>query len=187
MSNARKFGGGLFRNRKFGIGFGHTNQKRSVLTVKKFCLFVFFGVFATQLIYLGELSQIKYTARRNKSIHYSQYIDEYLHGTNKTALFEKRTQVIGAYYKKKINENINKQLQNNNNNDNAKTNNVRKVLLLTSNPRSGSSYVGEILTSMPNVSYFFEPLWLTSQNNKFKDLFNEVKSAFLNHVHNYQF
>ena len=164
MSNARKYSGGLFRNRKFGI-----NQKKSGLTVKKFCLFVFFGVFATQLIYLGELSQIKYTSRRNKSILYSQYIDEYLHGTNKTALFQKRTQVIGAYYKQKINEKVNKQLHNN-------CDNVQKVLLLTSNPRSGSSYVGEILTSMPNVSYFFEPLWLTSQNNKFKDLFNEVCS-----------
>ena len=177
MSNTRKHanGGGLFRNRKFGI----LNQKKSVLSVKKFCLFVFFGVFATQLIYLGELSQIKYTTKRNNSIYYNQYIDEYLHGTNKTALFQKRTQVInGAYYNQKINENI---LNKQHNSD------VQKVLLLTSNPRSGSSYVGEILTSMPNVSYFFEPLWLTSQNNKFKDLFNEVKSAFLNHVHNYQF
>ena len=138
--------------------------------MKKFCLFVFFGVFATQLIYLGELSQIKYTTKRNNSIYYNQYIDEYLHGTNKTALFQKRTQVInGAYYNQKIKENI---LNKKYNSD------VQKVLLLTSNPRSGSSYVGEILTSMPNVSYFFEPLWLTSQNNKFKDLFNEVKSAF---------
>ena len=82
------------------------------------------------------------------------------------------------WHKPKIKENI---LNKKYNSD------VQKVLLLTSNPRSGSSYVGEILTSMPNVSYFFEPLWLTSQNNKFKDLFNEVKSAFLNHVHNYQF
>lgn len=34
-----------------------------------------------------------------------------------------------------------------------------KVLLISSNPRSGSSFTGELITAMPNVSYFFEPLW----------------------------
>ena len=38
-----------------------------------------------------------------------------------------------------------------------------KVLLIASNPRSGSSFVGELISSMPNVSYFFEPLWLVDK------------------------
>ena len=38
-----------------------------------------------------------------------------------------------------------------------------KVLLIASNPRSGSSFIGELLSSMPNVSYFFEPLWLVDK------------------------
>ena len=45
-------------------------QKPTGLTVKKFCLFMFFGIFATHLVYLGELTQIRYTAIRNKSKHY---------------------------------------------------------------------------------------------------------------------
>ena len=45
-------------------------QKPAGLTVKKFCLFMFFGIFATHLVYLGELTQIRYTAIRNKSKHY---------------------------------------------------------------------------------------------------------------------
>jgi hypothetical protein len=44
--------------------------------------------------------------------------------------------------------------------------NVTKVILITSNPRSGSSFTGEILTAMPMVSYFFEPLWFFSRPNK---------------------
>jgi hypothetical protein len=59
------------------------------MTVKKFVLFMCFGAFATHLIYLGELAQIKYTAVRNKSIHYSQFVEDYLH-SNKTEIFAKR-------------------------------------------------------------------------------------------------
>ena len=35
---------------------------------------MFFGIFATHLVYLGELSQIKYTAVKNKSLHYRWFI-----------------------------------------------------------------------------------------------------------------
>ena len=45
-------------------------KQKMTMTGKKFCLFMFFGIFATHLVYLGELSQIKYTAVKNKSLHY---------------------------------------------------------------------------------------------------------------------
>ena len=121
-------------------------QEKPTLTIKKFCLFLFFGAFATHLVYLGELTQIKYTAVRNKSIHYSQYVEEYLHRVNKSEIMKNRTEVMSYYY--------------------PKPKKINKVLLITSNPRSGSSYVGEILTAMPGVSYFFEPLWLLAKPNK---------------------
>ena len=121
--------------------------KKTALNWKKFCIFMFFGVFATHLIYLGELTQIRYTAAKNKSITYSKFVDDYLHSTNKSEIMKKRTNIISAYYKMKFVQDYEK---------------AQKVLILASNPRSGSSYLGEILTAMPNVSYFFEPLWLMS-------------------------
>ena len=39
---------------------------------------MFFGIFATHLVYLGELSQIKYTAVKNKSLHYRWFIFAFL-------------------------------------------------------------------------------------------------------------
>ena len=119
------------------------------LTFKKFCLFFFFAAFATHLVYLGELTQIKYTAVRNKSIHYSQYVEEYLHSKNRSEVVRNRTQVMRYYYPKVKKETM-----------------VTKVILISSNPRSGSSYVGEVLSAMPGVSYFFEPLWLMAKPNK---------------------
>ena len=121
--------------------------KKTALNWKKFCIFMFFGVFATHLIYLGELTQIRYTAAKNKSITYSKFVDDYLHSTNKSEIMKKRTEIISAYYKMKFVQDSEK---------------AQKVLILASNPRSGSSFLGEILTAMPNVSYFFEPLWLMS-------------------------
>ena len=44
--------------------------------------------------------------------------------------------------------------------------NATKVILVTSNPRSGSSYTAALITAFPNVSYFFEPLWFFSRQNK---------------------
>ena len=74
-------------------------QKKPQLTFKKFCLFISFGAFATHLIYLGELTQIKYTAVRNKTIHYSQFVEDYLHSSsNKSELTRNRTRIMTAYY-----------------------------------------------------------------------------------------
>merc|ERR1712062_2362 len=117
------------------------------LTFKKFCLFFFFAAFATHLVYLGELAQIKYTTVRNKSIHYSQFVEEFLHAKNRSEVMKNRTEVMRYYYpkQKKV---------------------PTKVILISSNPRSGSSYVGEVLSAMPGVSYFFEPLWLMAKANK---------------------
>ncbi len=49
------------------------------MTIQKFLLIGFFGVLGTHLVYLGELSQLKYTVVKNKTLSYSQFIDEYLH------------------------------------------------------------------------------------------------------------
>ena len=40
--------------------------------------------------------------------------------------------------------------------------NVQKIFLVSSNPRSGSTYTANILTTMPNSSYYYEPFWLNS-------------------------
>ena len=134
------------QNRTFRTKFRLRKQEKPQLTFKKFCVFLFFGAFATHLVYLGELTQIKYTAVRNKSIHYSQFVEEYLHSVNKSEILKNRTQMMSFYYPKPMK--------------------TSKILLITSNPRSGSSYVGGILTAMPSVSYFFEPLWLLAKPNK---------------------
>ena len=40
--------------------------------------------------------------------------------------------------------------------------NVQKIFLISSNPRSGSTYTANILTAMPNSSYYFAPFWLNA-------------------------
>jgi len=135
-------------------------KQKMTMTGKKFCLFMFFGIFATHLVYLGELSQIKYTAVKNKSLHYSQWRDQYLHhDANQSEIFRNRTKIVGSYYYKAGNQppDVTRKKP---------ITAITKVLLVTSNPRSGSSYTGELLTAMPNVSYFFEPLWFLSRSNK---------------------
>ena len=111
-------------------------KQKMTMTGKKFCLFMFFGAFATHLVYLGELTQIKYTAVRNKSIHYSQWLDQYLHhDANKSEIFRNQTKIVSAYYYKAGNQpEINKK---------ETIISPTKVLLITSNPRSGSSYTGK--------------------------------------------
>ena len=37
---------------------------------------------------------------------------------------------------------------------------VQKIFLISSSPRTGSSYTAGILTAMPNSSYYFEPFWI---------------------------
>ena len=39
---------------------------------------------------------------------------------------------------------------------------IQKIFLVSSNPRSGSSYAANILTAMPESSYYYEPLRVTS-------------------------
>ena len=162
------------------------------MTGKKFCLFMFFGIFATHLVYLGELSQIKYTAVKNKSLHYrwfifafpsniwffykidlriaipvdadfliyylvslpnqkmhnffkkakikrlfSQWRDQYLHhDANQSEIFRNRTKIVGSYYYKAGNQppDVTRKKP---------IAAITKVLLVTSNPRSGSSYTGK--------------------------------------------
>ena len=38
--------------------------------------------------------------------------------------------------------------------------NVTKVFILSSTPRTGSSFTSEMLAAMPQAAYFFEPFWL---------------------------
>ena len=127
---------------------------------------MFFGAFATHLIYLGELSQIKYTAVRNKSLHYSQFVEDYLHrlATNQTDIKNHTTRLLSAYHR--LRPRSAAALRDQPANETQATAAALKVLLVASNPRSGSSFTGELLTAMPNVSYFFEPLWFMSRPNK---------------------
>ena len=127
------------------------------MTPKKFCLFMLFGAFATHLIYLGELSQLKYTAVRNKSLHYSQFVEHYLH-RNQSDIKNHTTRLMSVH---QLHHRLRppRSIQ-------QSANETTKVLLVASNPRSGSSFIGELLTAMPNVSYFFEPLWFLSRPNK---------------------
>ena len=39
---------------------------------------------------------------------------------------------------------------------------MQKIFLLSSNPRTGSSYAANIITSMPSSSYYYEPFRITS-------------------------
>ena len=59
---------------------------------------------------------------------------------------------------------------------------MQKIFLLSSNPRTGSSYAANIITSMPNSSYYYEPFRITShlsnkrQVNLKKFLIERMKS-----------
>lgn len=112
------------------------NRHQTVkMTGKKFCFFLVFGGFATHLVYLGELAQIKYTAVRNKSMHYTQFVEDYLHN-NKSQVFRERTKILMLPHKEQSL--------------------VTKVLLITSNPRSGSSFTGEeIEDCYPFLLHYF--------------------------------
>ena len=42
---------------------------------------------------------------------------------------------------------------------------VQKIFLVSSSPRTGSSYTASLLTAMPNSSYYFEPFWINKKSN----------------------
>ena len=42
---------------------------------------------------------------------------------------------------------------------------TQKIFLISSNPRTGSSYVANIIAAIPNSSYYYEPLRVTSNFN----------------------
>ena len=42
---------------------------------------------------------------------------------------------------------------------------TQKIFLISSNPRTGSSYVANIIAAIPNSSYYYEPLRVTSNLN----------------------
>ena len=50
-------------------------------------------------------------------------------------------------------------------NDNKTYSKTQKVFLVSSNPRTGSSYVANIITAIPNSAYYYEPLRVTSNLN----------------------
>ena len=69
---------------------------------------------------------------------YSQWLDKYLHNdANKSEIFRNQTKIISAYYSKAGNRQENTRKK-------PKTQ-PTKVLLITSNPRSGSSFTGKSL------------------------------------------
>ena len=45
---------------------------------------------------------------------------------------------------------------------------IQKIFLVSSNPRTGSSYAANIITAMPNSAYYYEPFRITSHlsNNR---------------------
>ena len=45
---------------------------------------------------------------------------------------------------------------------------MQKIILVSSNPRTGSSYAANIITAMPNSAYYYEPFRITSHlsNNR---------------------
>ena len=42
---------------------------------------------------------------------------------------------------------------------------MQKIFLVSSNPRTGSSYAANIITAMPNSSYYYEPFRITSHQS----------------------
>ena len=120
---------------------------------------MFFGGFATHLVYLGELTQIRYSAARNRSMHYTQFVRNYLHdASNKSEELRNRTKnIMAAFQRLKRFESVEslrsvdslrsvesvksvKSLQSEKDFGQKK---VTKVLLISSNPRSGSSFTGK--------------------------------------------
>ena len=49
---------------------------------------------------------------------------------------------------------------------------LQKVFLFSSSPRSGSSYTSNILTAIPNTSYYFEPFWINAGSPSIQEVFN---------------
>ena len=47
---------------------------------------------------------------------------------------------------------------------------TQKIFLISSNPRTGSSYVANIIAAIPNSSYYYEPLRVTSNLNNNKQV-----------------
>ena len=163
------------------------------LTWKKFLCAIFFGLFATQLLLLRDRSSQQNSEtlknfwhgdgsvgseRRPGDKSYHQFVDDYLHQNRsfdhvEMNSFLRLSQNDSSSVKKpkiywrKIKEEVPRIRVN-----------VTKVFLLTSNPRSGSSFTGELISAMPNVSYYFEPLWFfgNSQNNS---RFEEERSIVL--------
>ena len=62
---------------------------------------------------------------------------------------------------------------------NNKSNRIPNILILSSNPRSGTSLLGELMTAVPNATYFFEPIRFADKygfdvRKKRKDILNKV-------------
>ena len=117
---------------------------------KKFCLFIFFGAFATHLVYLGELTQIKYMAVKNKSVHYSQFVDDFLHEKhtkNNRELLKNHSKIMTAYFNKDKGHPYKQLVRRSNNFILEEHPEITKVLLISSNPRSGSSFTGKAFST----------------------------------------
>ena len=54
----------------------------------------------------------------------------------------------------------------------------QKIFLFSSSPRSGSSYISNILTAMPNVSYYFEPFCIDSGSASINEVFHIYKFLY---------
>lgn len=55
------------------------------------------------------------------------------------------------------------------------------IIVMSSNPRTGSSYTGELLSASSDSAYFFEPLWYYVDNKHSKSpTFEDKKSLLLN-------
>ena len=53
--------------------------------------------------------------------------------------------------------------------------NAENIFLVSSSPRTGSSYTAGLLTAMPDSAYFFEPVWLFRKSSNM----SEVRMFFL--------
>jgi hypothetical protein len=162
------------------------------LTWKKFLCFLFFGLFATQLLLLRDRSSdanretlknfwhgdgsVSSERRLAGGKSYHQFVDDYLH-QNRTfdrgemssllRFGQNNSSIKQKIFWRKIEEDPPRIRVN-----------VTKVLLLTPNPRSGSSFTGELISTMPNVSYFFEPLWFFG-NSRNNSNFNEERNCIV--------
>lgn len=57
---------------------------------------------------------------------------------------------------------------------------VKNIIIMSSNPRSGSSYTGELLSASDDSAFFFEPLWYFVDKKNFSPSFEEKKSLIMN-------